>query len=138
MPFPRPADPEPMSSINITPMIDVMLVLIVMLILTIPLKTHEVPIELPTGGVASESTTHRLEIAATGALTWDGRGIGDGELPRLLEAVSADTGAVLHLRTDPAVRYERFDTVLATVKRANVTRLGFVGDAALRDWDRPI
>jgi biopolymer transport protein ExbD len=55
-----------------------------------------------------------------------------------LGAVSRDTGQVLHMRTDPAARFERFDQVLATVKRANVTRLGFVGDAPLADWGRPL
>ena len=135
---PRPLSAEPMSSINITPMIDVMLVLLVMLILTIPLKTHKVPIELPSaGGGATNDEPHRLEIAATGALQWDGRSIADAELPALLAGMTAGA-SVLHMRTDPAARYERFDAVLATVKRANVTRLGFIGDAQLADWSKPI
>jgi biopolymer transport protein ExbD len=53
----------------------------------------------------------------------------------LLTAVSADAAGVLHMRTDPAARYERFDAVLATAKRANITRLGFIGDALLADWN---
>jgi biopolymer transport protein ExbD len=112
-------------------------VLIVMLILTIPLKTHKVPIELPQPGPATtREAPHRLEIAATGGLSWDGRAIADAELPSLLAAVSRDAAQVLHMRTDPAARYERFDTVLATVKRANINRLGFIGDAPLADWSR--
>ena len=141
MPYARPADPQfqPMSDINITPMIDVMLVLIVMLILTIPLKNHKVAVELPQAGPPSASLVpHRLEIAATGGLSWDGRAIGDAELPVLLGTVSRDTGQILHMRTDPAARYERFDAVLATVKRANVTKLGFIGDAPLADWSAPL
>ena len=132
---PRPTAAEPMSAINITPMIDVMLVLIVMLILTIPLKTHKVPIELPgPAGEASVDTPHRLEIGATGALSWDGRAIADAELPALLGSVTQGSGGVLHMRTDPGARYARFDAVLATVKRANVTKLAFVGDSELADW----
>lgn len=133
----RYRQPEPLSAINITPMIDVMLVLIVMMILTIPVMSHKVPIDLPgpgeRGPIADQP--HRLAIAASGALSWDGRTIADADLPALLEGVTRDPAAVLHMQTDPAARYERFDTVLATVKRANVTRLGFVGDAAHADWD---
>lgn len=128
------SDYEPMSSINTTPMIDVLLVLIVMLILTIPLMTHKVTIDLPVAGppAADPAKPHRLEIAQSGALSWDGRTITDAELPNLLAAVVRDGDKpVLQLRTDPEARYERFDSVLATVKRANITRLGFVGDAAL-------
>ncbi|MES2337375.1 MAG: biopolymer transporter ExbD [Pseudomonadota bacterium] len=137
MPFTRTAEPEPMSSINITPMIDVMLVLIVMLILTIPLKTHKVAVELPQAGPPSASLTpHRLDIAEGGVLAWDGRAIADADLPALLATAASDTGQVLHMRTDPGVRYERFDTVLATVKRANITKLGFIGDAPLADWGK--
>ncbi len=137
---PPSAASEPMSDINITPMIDVMLVLIVMLILTIPLKNHKVPIDLPAPNLSAVAslTPHRLEIAATGGLSWDGRAIVDAELPGLLAAVAGDVDQVLHMRTDPAARYERFDAVLATVKRANVTKLGFVGDAPLADWSRSI
>ncbi|WP_326525454.1 ExbD/TolR family protein [Sphingomonas sp.] len=135
----RYRQPEPLSAINITPMIDVMLVLIVMMILTIPVMSHKVPIDLPGAGdfvPRAPDQPHRLAIAASGALSWDGRAIADAQLPVLLEGVTRDPAAVLHMQTDPAARYERFDTVLATVKRANVTRLGFVGDAAHADWDR--
>lgn len=125
--------PEPIATINITPMIDVMLVLIVMLILTIPVMTHKVPIELPQPGPPREApdVTHRLDIARDGALAWDGRAIADAELPALLDAVARDGRQVLHMRTDPEARYDRFDETLAVVKRANITRLGFIGDAAL-------
>jgi biopolymer transport protein ExbD len=124
---------EPISEINITPMIDVMLVLIVMMILTIPIMSHKVPIDLPAPGVASDQTApHRLEITRGGTLNWDGRAIADIELAPLLAGMIGNEAApVLHMRTDPEARYERFDQVLAQVKRANVQRLGFVGDAAL-------
>jgi biopolymer transport protein ExbD len=127
------ASPEPMSAINITPMIDVMLVLLVMLILTIPPLTHKVAIDLPrphTGRV-DPSVPHRLEIERSGALRWDGARVSDAALAGRLAAFNRDGASVLQLRTDPEARYERFDQVLATVKRANVTRLAFVGNAPL-------
>jgi biopolymer transport protein ExbD len=66
-------------------------------------------------------------------LFWDGRRIADSELPGLLGTMQQDTAAVLHMNTDPEARYERFDSVLAVVKRAGVERLGFVGNRPLED-----
>jgi biopolymer transport protein ExbD len=127
--FALPADPAPMSAINITPLIDVMLVLLIMLILTIPAVTHKVPVDLPSpaGGAPAERPTHRLAIDAGGRLSWDGATLADAALPARLRAATAE-GAVLHLETDAAARYERFDQVLATVRRAGIERLGFVGN----------
>lgn len=127
--------PEPISTINITPMIDVMLVLLVMLILTIPMKVHKVAIDLPSPSpVAASSVPHRLAIARDGSLSWDGRTVRDAELPGLLDGVARDKAQVLHVQTDPEARYERFDATLAVVKRANVQRLGFVGAPPFTDF----
>ncbi|WP_423606927.1 ExbD/TolR family protein [Sphingomonas sp. MS122] len=126
--FTAPPQPEPFSAINTTPLIDVMLVLLIMLIITIPAATHKLPVELPQGPSGPVlDTPHRLDIAANGALAWDGRAIADAELPALLASIVAADG-VLHFKADEAARYERFANVLATVKRAGVTRLGFVGN----------
>ncbi len=122
---------EPIATINITPLIDVMLVLLIMMILTIPIATHKVAIDLPRPGPADALTLppHTLSIAQDGAFAWDGRPISDAELtPLLAEVVRGSDRPVLHLRTDPETRYERFDQTLATVKRAGIKGLGFVGD----------
>lgn len=121
-------EPEPISALNTTPLIDVLLVLLIMLIVTIPAATHKLPVELPAGpSDPVPDVPHRLDIAASGALAWDGRAISDAELPALLAATTAADG-VLHFKADEAARYERFAKVLTTVKRAGVTRLGFVGN----------
>lgn len=126
---------EPFSDINITPMIDVMLVLLVMLILTIPPMMHKVTIDLPSGVPAKprvQEAPSRLAIARDGTLSWDGQRIAEAELRPRLEAMVANYDApVLHMQTDPEARYERFDQVLAVVKRANVQQLGFIGDGPL-------
>jgi biopolymer transport protein ExbD len=127
--------PEPISAINVTPFIDVLLVLLIMIVLTIPIATQKLPIDLPqnpTRELVLEKP-HTLAIDRQGALFWDGRSIGDAELPRLLATVSTTPEEVLHFQTDPEARYERFNQVLGAVKRAGVTRLGFVGNRPLED-----
>lgn len=118
---------EPLGEMNITPLIDVLLVLIVMLILTIPIMANQVPMDLPGQAKVpvAERVTHRLEIAASGATILDGAALDD----RALAALRGDPNAVLVLRGDPEARYERFVETLATVKRAGITRLGFESDA---------
>lgn len=122
-------EPQPFSQINTTPLIDVLLVLLIMLILTIPTVTHKVPVDLPASGKgAVDIERHRLTIARSGALAWDGAPVPEAALPaRLASLKSAD--ALLELKVAPEARYERFDQVLATIKRAGVERLGFVDHA---------
>lgn len=134
MPKPaRIAEPEMIGAINVTPFIDVMLVLLIVMILSMPVMTHKVAVDLPSGaGPALEQTTHLLSIDRQGALFWDGAAISDAALPAMLERLQGDD-AVLHLQTDPQARYERFDSILAVVKRANIGKLGFVGNEPLTD-----
>lgn len=131
--FAAPAE-TPFSAINTTPLIDVMLVLLIMFIITIPVANHKVGIDLPVGPppeTAVEPAIHRLDIDAGGALFWDGVPVAEAALPARLAGVrETGTAAVLHLSTDGETRYEVFDRVLAAVKRAGVERLGFPGNHA--------
>nr|WP_245649111.1 biopolymer transporter ExbD [Sphingomonas mali] len=126
----RTAHSQPIAEMNITPLIDVLLVLLIMMILTLPVATHTVAVDLPNGAprTVPDQKMHRLEIAASGALSLDGAAIAESALPDQLVATMADKDATLTIRADAAARYETFDRVLATVKRAGVTRLGFVGN----------
>jgi len=126
----RTAYSQPIAEMNITPLIDVLLVLLIMMILTLPIATHKVSVDLPSGPghPVSPDKAHRLEIAGSGALSLDGVTIAESALPDQLVATMADKDATLTIRADAAARYETFDRVLATVKRAGVTRLGFVGN----------
>jgi biopolymer transport protein ExbD len=124
--------PELLSEMNVTPFIDVMLVLLIMMILTIPLQTHKLQIDLPGGtSVERDLTPRKLTIDRGGTLYWDGRRIADTELPALLAATARDD-ADLHLQTDPETRYERFSSVLTLVKKGGITRLGFIGNEHMR------
>ncbi|MBS0480456.1 MAG: biopolymer transporter ExbD [Proteobacteria bacterium] len=123
------ADYQPMGSMNITPLIDVMLVLLVMLILTIPMATQKVSIDLPAGGPPTAmppDKMHRLDITARGSLMLDGVAVEEASLPGRLAPLAADSRSLLTINADPASRYDTFDRTLATIKRAGITRLGFV------------
>ena len=127
-----PAEYQPISTLNTTPLIDVMLVLLIMFIITIPLMTHSVKIDLPQGPVTDvpiEPETHDLVLDASGRVFWDGSLIAEARLPQILGAFRArDPEGTVRLRADAETRYEDFDRVLATVKRARIDRLGFVGN----------
>lgn len=117
---------RPIADLNMTPLIDVLLVLIVMFIMVIPAMTNEVPVVLPGPSTAAlPVTTHRLVVARDGAVMLDGVGVSDSALGVRLGAIGREERATLVMRTDPAARYERFLAVLALVKRAGVVRLGF-------------
>lgn len=122
---------RPIADLNMTPLIDVLLVLIVMFILLVPPTVNEVPIALPGPGRPLPLTTHRLTVARGGAVALDGVGVSDAGLAARLGPIGRDEQATLVLRTDPQARYERFVQVLAAVKRAGVTRLGFEGLAGM-------
>ena len=124
------ATEQPFSTINTTPIIDVMLVLLIMFIITLPLMTHSVKIDLPKKGeTQSDPEMHYLALDSAGRLSWDGAPIPEAALPARLAAFrAASRDGILHFRTDPETRYEDFNRVLANVKRAGIERLGFVGN----------
>ena len=123
---------QPFSTINTTPIIDVMLVLLIMFIITLPVMTHKVEIDLPQGVppvVPIEPETHQLALDSANRLSWDGAPIAEAALPARLAAFrAAAPDGILHFRAEAETRYEDFDRVLADVKRAGIARLGFVGN----------
>ena len=122
---------QPIAQINVTPLIDVLLVLLIMMIITIPMATHKVAIDLPQTPPVPQTDlpkTHNLEIAANGAISLDGAAIDEKALPDRLVAIAGENTSAVTLRADPAAHYLVFDRVLATVKRAGITRLGFAGN----------
>ena len=124
---------EPMMEINTTPLIDVMLVLIIMLIITIPPQTHAVKLDLPQNtpptDIVVDPIKNKLVITAAGQVQWNGTPV-DLKLLRTYLDVSQQMNPVpeLHLQPEPQARYELVDEVLAVTKRAHVTKMGFVGN----------
>ncbi len=129
--YAAPAGERPFSEINTTPMIDVMLVLLIMFIITLPLATHGVKIDLPGRPLTGEEEpeTHQLALDSASRLSWNGVPITEADLPARLTAFrAAPQESVLHFRAEAETRYEDFDRILADVKRAGVRHLGFVGN----------
>ena len=126
---------SPISEMNMTPFIDVLLVLIIMFIITVPMQTHAVKVDLPAPlpGVIIDRVKNRVVVTREGALTWNGKGVSDKEYSGLLAATTRmPQPPELHLQPDALARYERVDQVLAMTKRAGVTRMGFVGNEQYR------
>ncbi len=128
--FAAPAD-APISALNTTPLIDVMLVLLIMFIVTIPMMTHKVDVDLPTVPSKPQPPpeVHVLAMDDAGRLAWDGAPLAEAALPARLAGFKArGPSAELHFRAEGETRYEDFDRVLAVLKRAEIERLGFVGN----------
>ena len=126
---------QPMADINVTPLVDVMLVLLVIFIITAPLLSYAIKLDLPNDPApASEPApaTVRLSIDAAGAIYWDGETVSDAELTvRMTEAAKTTTLPEVHLRADKATRYERIAFVLSTAQQAGLAKIGFVTEPAL-------
>jgi biopolymer transport protein ExbD len=125
---------EPMLDINVTPLIDVMLVLLIMLIMTIPPQTHAVKLDLPVNQPNQppppiQPLKNTVGITAQGAITWNGTPISSEQLRQYLE-VTQQMNPIpeLHLQPDATARYELVDEVLAITKKAHVQKMGFVGN----------
>lgn len=121
---------SPISAMNITPLIDVMLVLLVMLILCLPLATHQIEVPLPTAGPVDpkhKPVIQKLVLSDDGVARWNGLVVSDEVLDARLRA-TASAGDQLQLQTQGNARYERFDSVIAMIRQAGITKLGFVGN----------
>ena len=121
----------PIAAINTTPLVDVMLVLLIMFIMIIPVATHKVAIDVPTGPAdGTPPIVHRLDIDAGGSLAWDGAAIGAAALaPRLSQLAADPARPVLVFNPDGETRYERVDELMAAIRRAGVTRLAFLNNS---------
>lgn len=129
-------DTTPVGDINMTPLIDVMLVLLVMFIITIPLQTDAVKIDLPTDCSACpqpNAVRNKLVVSDRNTILWNGTELTKPQLATMLRRTAAmDPQPELHLQPAANARFELVDEVLAMTKRAGITRMGFVGNEAYR------
>jgi len=121
---------EVMNEINMTPLVDVMLVLLIIFIITIPVMKHAVNIELPRASNQPQDAkpqTIRLTVDAEGKYFWNDAPVDEAKLDALLQAeAQKKPQAPLHIRGDRAVRYERVAQAMAAAQRAGMTQIGFI------------
>ncbi|MDP2017119.1 biopolymer transporter ExbD [Hydrogenophaga sp.] len=123
-----------MSEINMIPFIDVMLVLLIIFIITVPVIKHAVNIELPQASmekVQDKPDNIRLAVDAEGVYFWNDQRVDDADFATRLQAAAAqEPQPELHIRGDKAVRYERVAQAMATAQRSGVRKIGFITEPA--------
>lgn len=122
----------PMAEINVVPLVDVMLVLLVIFIITAPLLTHSVKIDLPKASSSPNITQpDHVEFALRddASLYWNGESVTMDQLaPRFAETVKENPNIELHIRADKHVHYEHVAQVMSIAAKAGLVRIGFVTD----------
>jgi len=125
---------EPMIDMNVTPLIDVMLVLLIMFIITIPIQTHAVKLDLPVNQNNQppppiDTVKNKVVVSSDGKILWNGAPVSQEQLRQYLD-ITQQMNPIpeLHLQPDATARYELVDEVLAITKRAHVSKMGFVGN----------
>ncbi|HEY9107907.1 MAG TPA: biopolymer transporter ExbD [Roseateles sp.] len=128
----------PVPDINTTPLIDVMLVLLVMLIITIPVQLHSVKLNLPIAPPSAPPPVPpevvRIDVTPAGVL-WNGETIADDVLlaERMNAAGKQETPPEVHVRPQPGAKYDRFAAVMTAAHQAGLTKLGVTGSEQFLD-----
>jgi biopolymer transport protein ExbD len=128
----------PVADINTTPLIDVMLVLLVMIIITIPIQLHSVNLNLPVGTPPASDVKPevvKIDIDPRSVVYWNGVAVADeAELKTKLQSASAQaTQPEVHVRPDKGARYDRFADVMVAVNQAGLQKLGVIGSEQFLD-----
>src|SRR5438105_1341712 len=134
------AEGQPMIDMNVTPLIDVMLVLLIMFIITIPIQTHAVKLDLPQDQPNQQPppidpVKNKVVIMPNRAILWNGAPVDLVTLRQYLDLTQQmNPVPELHLQPDPNAPYEVVDEVLAVTKHAHVEKMGFVGNEAYANF----
>jgi biopolymer transport protein ExbD len=125
-------DPEVMIEMNATPLIDVMLVLLIMLIITIPIQNHAVNLNMPVGNpppLTKQPEVVTIDVDFDGTVLWNGQAIDDATLQGKLQNVAGmPDQPEVHLRPNKLVEYKVVAHVMASAQRIGVTKIGLVGN----------
>jgi biopolymer transport protein ExbD len=128
---PSSGDPQVMVDINTTPLIDVMLVLLIMLIITIPIQTHAVKLNMPVGNPPPPATPPEVvtvEVDFDGTILWNGDAVDRPTLEaRFRGAAAQPVQPEFHLRPNKLVTYKHVAHVMATAQRNGITKIGLIG-----------
>jgi biopolymer transport protein ExbD len=130
-----PLPSRPISEINTTPLIDVMLVLLVMLVITVPMATNSVEVELPTGGDGPELSVNTIAITQGGQVLWNGAPVSEAQLSgKLAETKLLNPEPQLRFEPEAAAGYGQAARVLWRIKQSGVTNFGFAGNERYRTF----
>ncbi|ENZ77846.1 MAG: biopolymer transporter ExbD [Pseudomonadota bacterium] len=125
-------EPEVMADINTTPLIDVMLVLLIMLIITIPMQTHVINMNLPVGNPPPpviQPEVVQVDIASDGTILWNGTVVNQAALDaKLSQVAAAPVQAEIRLLPNKLAPYRSVAAVLASAQRMGATKIGLIGD----------
>lgn len=121
---------EPMGELNMTPLIDVMLVLIIMLIVTIPKPNHSVSLDMPSQGGKSTSVADTIDVDFDGSVQWNGVPVAERAAleAKLAGAASAQSKAEIHIRANGLAPYDVVAGVLASTQRHGIQNIAMVGN----------
>ncbi|PUE25493.1 biopolymer transporter ExbD [Limnohabitans sp. Jir72] len=125
-------EPEVMIDMNTTPLIDVMLVLLIMLIITIPAQLHSVNLDMPlptNAAKKADPVVIKIDVDANSVINWNGKPVGSrAEMEaKLTEAAAQQPQPELHIRSHAKAKYEAAAAVMASAQRMGLTKLGIVG-----------
>jgi len=135
-------DGSPMMEMNTTPLIDVMLVLLIMFIITIPVQTHAVKIDLPVDSSDNppppvDPVVNKVIITPDNVLQWNGEPITLQQFDQLLQqSLQLPNEPELQFQPSPTTRYLVVDEALASIKRSGITKFGFVGNEQFRQFNK--
>jgi biopolymer transport protein ExbD len=135
-------DGEPMMDMNMTPLIDVLLVLLIMFIITIPVATHSVDIDLPQGNpppqdIVVDPIKNKLILTQADQILWNGTPVDSGQLVTLLsETTRMSVEPELQFEPEPLASYDISAKVLQIIKTSGVTKFGFVGNEKYRSFGK--
>jgi biopolymer transport protein ExbD len=130
-------DQQPLAEINTTPLIDVLLVLLILFVITIPPATHALEVELPTGGPAIDRTSNLVSVTGDNRILWNGTEVTRPVLTGLLVATrQLPSEPELRFAPDGSARYALAAEVLHTIKVSGVTGFGFVGNERFGEFGK--
>jgi biopolymer transport protein ExbD len=139
---PVEAAAKPMMDMNTTPLIDVLLVLLIMFIITVPPVSHSIDIDLPVGPIIEEpqlpkTTINKIVILPSNEIQWNGTPVTLDQLSiYLAQTRSMTPEPELQFQPDPSAVYDTVDRTMATIKRSGVVKFGFVGNEQYRGFGK--